>query len=573
MDRFQAIPREKKRHYVSENFDFLNVAAVVAVIAELENRPIGSVDQLVQWMKDDEEFGHALDEVASIAYIEYTCATDDEEKEKRKDYFEQTLLPELAPRLHALNLKYWNCPHRAGLDQEFWALHNKSIEAEIKLFREENIPLETEISKLSSEYQKIIGAMTVEWNGEEKTLPQMAQYIADPDRAVRERAWRLVSGRRYSEEAKLEALFDRMLVLRSQIAKNAGFANYRDYIFVDKERWDYTPADCEAFHVAVRDAVLPLFRAMQKQRREKLGLDVLRPWDTEVDEDGEDPLKPFTNAEELRSGVLKIYQSIDPRLADMFSVLLRHNLLDLDSRKGKAPGGYQSDLKERGLPFIFMNAAGTSDDVITLLHEGGHSFHTLQTRNMEWGVYRHPGHEFAEVASMSMELLGAKYFREFYTPEEETRAWQELLERVIWLFAWVAQVDAFQHWIYTTPGHTASDRRAKWVELSRTYSGDIDYAGLEELEQTYWHRQLHIFELPFYYIEYAIAQLGALQVWRNSLLDERSAVNKYLAGLALGGSQPLPKLFRAAGANFGFTLREIEPLVGLVSKKLNVRID
>ena len=436
------------------------------------------------------------------------------------------------------------------------------------MFRAENVALETEEAKLCQQYQKLIGAQTVTFRGEEKTLVQMGRYLEEPDRALRQEAWELVAKRRLQDADKCEEIFDQLIQLRTQIAKNAGFDNYRDYAFRQKCRFDYTPENCFQFHNAVETEIMPAVREIQNDRKRQLKLEKLRPWDLAVDPQNRAPLKPFAEVGEMVSRTQKIFNHLDAELAAGFQQMQDLKLLDLDNRKGKAPGGYQQNLSESRVPFIFMNAIGVQRDVETLLHEAGHAFHAQATRDEDLYAYRSAPIEFCEVASMSMELLGNEFLEEFYAMPEANRARKTHLEGIIGFFPWMATVDAFQHWIYTHAGHTRAERKAAYLQLMDRFGGDVNFSGCEAARAYSWQRQLHIFLHPFYYVEYGIAQLGALQVWANSKADKAKALDDYKTSLALGGSRPLPELFAAAGCKFQFDAATIRPLIQLADSEL-----
>jgi oligoendopeptidase F len=430
------------------------------------------------------------------------------------------------------------------------------------------VDLEKQDALERQKYQKLMGTLTVPWRGEERTLEQMALLQESTDRAEREESWRLVADRRLRERGALDALFDRLVGLRDTVARNAGFPGFVEYIYPRKLRFDYGPAECEAFHDAVEACAVPFLRELDARRRQRLSLDALRPWDLAVDETGKPPLRPFKDTAELTSRCRGIFERIDPAFGATFGMMIERGLLDLGSRKGKAPGGYQSTLSEVRLPFIFMNAAGTDRDVFTLLHEGGHAFHAIAGRDQPLLAYRHGPMEFCEVASMGMELLCCDKLRPFYSEEEAARSLRRRLEDTVSFFPWCATIDAFQHWVYRHPGHTVAERTAAWDGLMARFGHDVDWTGLEDARGAMWHRQLHIFQAPFYYIEYAIAQMGALQLWSNYRRDPKQAVAKYKAGLALGGSRPLPELFATAGLKFELSRRTLEPLVAEVREAL-----
>jgi oligoendopeptidase F len=565
----QTLPREFPRRYVPASLDLGHWDSVEPLYRELENHLLSSPAALERWLSDWGELEDVLGEEGSLRYIRMTCQTDDPGIERRYlDFLKQVAEPS-KPKSFALLKKYWNSPHRQALPEKDYALFNRSAENQLALYREENVPLETEVEELSQQYQKLSGSLTVHYEGREQTLQQMGRHQELPDRQKREEAWRLVAERRLKEKDAFEDLFERMLKIRVQIAKNAGFDNYRDYVFRRKERFDYGPKDCEAFHESAEKAVKPLVEKIQRKRAEKMSLSVLRPWDLLVDPEGRPPLKPFEKTESLVEGCQKIFQQVDPSFGKNFKTMKDLGLLDLESRIGKAPGGYQATLQEARLPFIFMNAVGRNDDLRVLLHEGGHAMHSFASRSIPFAPYRHAPMEFCEVASMSMELMAYPYLREFYPdPKEIVRSCVTHLQDILILLPWIATVDAFQHWIYLNPGHSRKERSDHWLELRKRFGGLEDWSGLEEVQAHLWHRQLHIFELPFYYIEYAIAQLGALQVWKNFREDKAKGVQLYKEGLAVGGTRKLPDIFKAAGIRFDFSLRMIEPLMADVESEL-----
>jgi oligoendopeptidase F len=397
----------------------------------------------------------------------------------------------------------------------------------------------------------------------------MAPFLEETDRAVRQETWELAAARRLQDRKTLDDLFDQMMQLRIEVAREAGFASFVDYAFRNRERFDYGIDDSIKFHQAVEHVVVPLSRRIHEEHRAALGVETLRPWDLAVDPLGRPPLQPFPDVEQLAAGTEIVFRAIDPQLGEQFAFLRSQQLLDLANRKGKAPGGYQTTLEDDRLPFIFMNAVGLDSDVRTLLHEGGHAFHTLACRGEPLSAYRESPLEFCEVASMSMELLGARRLGPFYDGADAERSYRKLLEGIVLILPWIATVDAFQHWIYTHPGHSRDQRRAAWSSLLDRFGGIVDWSGYEEARDHAWHRQLHIFLYPFYYIEYGIAQLGALQIWQRSLSDRAGAVAEYKKALALGGSRPLPELFAAAGIRFDFGDDLIASLMQTVRAELD----
>src|SRR5208282_2236105 len=551
---FGKLAAHRPRTFVPQNLDLGDWPQIAPLFDQLEARAAQAHNAvaLERWLLDWSELNAALDEEASRRYIAMTCHTDNADAEKAYLHFVENVEPQLKPRQFALEKIHVAHPQRAKLPKQRFEVFDRDVKNHIELFRPENVPLETGEAKLCQQYQKLSGALTVNFRGEEKTLVQMGRYLEEPDRALRQEAWELVARRRLQEAEKFDGIFDELIKLRQQIAANAGFKNYRDYAFRKMGRFDYTPDDCAKFHDAVEKEIMPVVRELQSRRRAQLKLEKLRPWDLAVDPQNRPPLKPFAEVGEMVSRTQKIFDRLDGELAGGFRQMQDLHLLDLDNRKGKAPGGYQSTLSESRLPFIFMNAVGQQRDVETILHEAGHAFHALAASAEDLYAYRSAPIEFCEVASMSMELLGNEFIEEFYSAADANRARRTHLEGIIGFFPWMATVDGFQHWVYTHPGHSRAERAAAWLELMDRFGGEVDWTGYETARAHLWHRQLHIFLHPFYYVEYGIAQLGALQVWANSRRDSAKALNDYKTALALGGSRPLPELFQAAGCRFAF---------------------
>jgi oligoendopeptidase F len=584
---FGKLAAHKPRTFVPQKIDLGDWPEIAPLFDQLEKNAASakSAAELEKWLLDWSELNAALDEEASRRYIAMTCHTDNADAEKAYLHFVENVEPQLKPRQFALEKIYiarrdelhesQNLTAKANNEtrgtrpsDNRYFVFNRDVKNHVELFRPENVALETEEAKLSQQYQKLIGAQTVNFRGEEKTLVQMGRYLEEPDRALRQEAWELVAKRRLQDADKCEEIFDALIQLRQQIAKNAGFENYRDFAFRQKGRFDYTPENCFQFHDAVEKEIMPAVREIQNERKRQLKLDKLCLWDLAVDPQNRAPLKPFAEVGEMVSRSQKIFDRLDEELALGFMQMQDLKLLDLDNRKGKAPGGYQSTLSEARVPFIFMNAIGLQRDVETILHEAGHAFHAQATRDEDLYSYRNAPIEFCEVASMSMELLGNEFLEEFYPTAEANRARKTHLEGIIGFFPWMATVDAFQHWIYTHANHTRAERKAAYLQLMDRFGGDVDFSGYEEMRAHSWHRQLHIFIHPFYYVEYGIAQLGALQVWANSKADKAKALDDYKKSLALGGSCPLPELFSAAGCKFQFDAATIRPLIQLANSEL-----
>ncbi len=569
---FAELPVYQPRSFVPEKMDLGDWSRIAPLFDKLEaGAPQCRTSAAFErWLLEGSELTAALDEESSRRYIAMTCHTENGAAEAAFLHFIGQIEPRLKPRQFKLAQIFLAHPLRAQLPGERYFVFDRATQLQVELFRPENVPLETEEARLSQQYQKLIGSLTVPFRGEEQTLARMGRYLEDPDRALRQEAWEVVTRRRLREAEAIEQIFEQLLNLRGQIAANAGFPNYLAYAFRARGRFDYTPEDCRKFHEAIAEDVMPVLRVLQSQRRKQLVLGALRPWDLAVDPLNRPALRPFERVERLISNTRKIFAQLDPKLAGEFTLMRDLHLLDLDNRKGKAPGGYQSTLAEARLPFIFMNAVGIQRDVETILHEAGHAFHALAARGEDLYAYRSAPIEFCEVASMSMELLGNEFLEKFYHPDDARRARRDHLESIVGIFPWIATVDAFQHWIYSQPGHSRADRQKAWVELMDRFGGDVDWTGYEEARTNLWHRQLHIFIHPLYYVEYGIAQLGALQVWANSKKDKAQTLREYHHALSLGGSRPLPELFQAAGCRFDFSRETVQPLVRLVSAELAV---
>jgi oligoendopeptidase F len=535
---------------------------------ELAARPLDQ-SNVERWLRDWATLEEMVAEASAIAYNAYTTDTESEAKEAAQVRFSSEIEPQMHEQHVGLSKRLLDLGYEPANTETLL----RSFRNQLAIFREENVPLVGDEERLNTQYNKITGGMTVEWEGKEIPLPRLAPYLLDPDRAVRERAWRLGTRPYIDQHDALADIFDQQYALRQQMAKNAGFANYRDYAHQAKDRFDYTPEDCERFHAAIEQTVVPAVARRLERRRQQMGLDTLRPWDTAVDPEGRPPLKPFEEVGTLIGQAETIFDRVDPTLGGYFKTMAGEHLLDLDSRKGKAPGGYCIDYPYRGRPFIFMNAVGVAGDVDTLLHEAGHAFHVFEAHDIPLYWQRHPGSEMAEVASMSMELLTAPYLAKedggYYATADARRARIEHLEGVLQTLPHVASVDAFQQWLYTSgEGHDRDARDAAWLRIRDRFERGVDWSGLEQERIARWYRQLHIFLYPFYYIEYGIAQVGALQVWRNSLNDQAGALAAYRRALALGGARPLPELFAAAGAKLAFDAETVGSLIALVEAQL-----
>lgn len=558
-----------QRRFLPDNLQVTSWEVLEPYFTGLLGRGINSRAGLEEWLKDRSELEAFVSEDLAWRYVRMTCDTENKDLEQAYLFFITEIEPKVSPLNDQLNKKMMSSPFISELDHDKYFIYLRGIKKEMELFREENVPLIAEISAESQKYGAIAGSMTVNIDGKELTLQQASNYLKNPDRSKREEAFRKISEKRLEHAARLDELFDRLISLRHRVAVNAGFANYRDYMFAALGRFDYTPEDCFRFHEAIRTEVLPLVKQFNTLREQELG-HKLRPWDTEVDTRNRPALEPFTNGADLLEKTIRCFRKVDEYFAWCIETMEKMNRLDLESRKGKAPGGYNYPMAETGVPFIFMNAASSTRDVETMVHEGGHAVHSFLSKDLELAAFKNCPSEVAELASMSMELISYDGQDEFYSnPQDFTRARNEHLEGIIKILPWIATIDKFQHWIYTNPDHTAEDRKNYWLQLSNEFgTGMIDWNGLEQIQAYTWQKQLHLFEVPFYYIEYGMAQLGALAVWENYIRNKQEAVRQYKEALALGYTRTIGEIYRTAGIEFSFSADYIRRLMSFTRSQL-----
>jgi oligoendopeptidase F len=564
-------PIEKKpRKFLPEDFKVTTWDALQPYFEDLVKRPLDSRAALDRWLADLSELEAVIHEDASWRQINMTRDTTNPELEAAFNYFVLELDPKIKPYAFRLNQKLTECPFTKELDKSVFFPYLRSVANAIELYREENVPLQAELGVFAQQYGVIAGSMTVEIENTEYTLQQAARFLQSPDRGLREEVFGKIAARRMEDIASLDELFDKLLERRHKIAQNAGFANYRDYKFRELGRFDYTPEDCFAFHEAVRAYILPLHRTLVERRAVRLGVDVMRPWDTDAEPPGIAPLQPFQTSEELIEKSIEVFRRLRPYFAGCLETMRTMGRLDLDSRKGKAPGGYNCPLAETGVPFIFMNAAGTMGDMITMMHEGGHAVHSFLAHPLPLNALKDYPMEIAELASMSMELFTMEHWDVFFSDADELRrARLDELERVISVLPWIATIDKFQHWLYTSPGHSRDERKAAWLRIHDEFStGVVSWEGYEDYRAHLWQKQLHLFEVPFYYIEYGIAQLGAIAMWRQYRENKEQALDNYMQALSLGYTKTLAELYAAAGIRFDFSAGYIEELGGFVRERL-----
>jgi oligoendopeptidase F len=559
----------KHRRFLPDKLKVTSWDVLEPYYKQLLEREINSKEDLEKWLKDRSELEAFVSEDLAWRYVRMTCDTANKDLEQAYIFFVSEIEPKISPLNDQLNRKLVSSKFINELDGDKYFIYLRGIRKEIEIFREENVPLIAELQTESQKYGSIVGSMSVEIEGKTLTLQQASNYLKNPDRAKREEAFRSINEKRLEHSQELDELFNKLVSLRHQVAINAGFANYRDYMFAALGRFDYTPEDCFKFHEAILEEVVPLVKAFHLERKAALGHD-LRPWDLEVDPRGLEALEPFTSGADLLDKTIKCFRKVDEYFAWCIETMDNMERLDLESRIGKAPGGYNYPMSETSVPFIFMNAASSTRDVETMVHEGGHAVHSFLSKDLELSAFKHCPSEVAELASMSMELISYDGQDEFYhKPEDFKRAKVEHLEGIIKILPWIATIDKFQHWIYTNPMHTADERKEYWIKLAKEFgTGTVDWSGLEQYQAYTWQKQLHLFEVPFYYIEYGMAQLGALAVWKNFMSNKAKALDQYKAALSLGYTKPIGEIYRTAGIEFNFSRSYIRELMAFVKQQL-----
>lgn len=562
----QAAPRQ----FLPVDFVLSDWATIEPYCQQLVDRSLDSKEALLTWLQDWGELEAVISEDACWRQIKMTCDTTNAELEAAFTYFCMELEPKLKPYTNRLQQKLVATPFVKDLDKQQYFPFLRGVEMSLQLFRESNVPIEAELNILAQQYGTIAAKMTVTVKDQEYTLQQAGKFLEQADRTLREEVYTKVQQRRLQDQDQLNDLFDQLLTKRHQVALNAGFENYRDYKFKALGRFDYTPEDCFAFHEAVKTQILPLQERLLTFRKQQLGLDELRPFDTAAVPEGVLPLHPFKDGEALLQKSIQVFDAVRPYFGDCLRTMKAMQRLDLDSRKGKAPGGYNCPLAETGVPFIFMNAAGTVGDVITMMHEGGHAIHSFLAHPLPLTAFKEYPMEIAELASMSMELFTMEHWHHFFDSEPEClRARQEELERVIDVLPWIATIDKFQHWLYTHPGHSVTERTTAWERIFMEFNPtSINWDGLEVYRTNLWQKQLHLFEVPFYYIEYGIAQLGAIAMWRQYKQNKEQTLDNYSKALSLGYTVTLPELYATAGIRFGFSSEYIAELRSFMEEEL-----
>jgi oligoendopeptidase F len=560
-----------KRRFLPESFSIASWDALKPYFDNLLTRNLDSVEGLRQWFRDRSELESVISEDLAWRYINMTCYTENEAYSKSYEDFVVNIQPQIAPVSDQLNKKAAASEFLKLLEKETgYDIMIRSLKKDIEIFREENVPLYTEITTEQQKYAQISGAMMVEIDGKEVTLQQASVLLMSTDRKKREEVYHKITSRRLKDKEELNALFTRLIALRDKVSKNAGFNNFRDYMFKALGRFDYTTKDCFDFHASIQSEVVPILNELAKDRKEKLKVPSLRPWDKAVDPEGRDALKAFQNGKELTDKTITCFQKLDQYLGQCLSIMKEMGHLDLESRKGKAPGGYNYPLSEIGVPFIFMNATSTLRDMVTIMHEGGHAIHNFLTRELELNDFKSTPSEVAELASMSMELISMDHWDIFFTNEDDLkRAKREHLEDIIETLPWVATIDRYQHWIYENANHSLEERRVNWNKIADQFSDTAtDWSGLQDAKDYLWQKQLHLYEVPFYYIEYGMAQLGAIAVWRNYRQDRTKGLQGYMNALKLGYMKGIPEIYKAANIKFDFSKEYIKELMEFVKAEL-----
>ncbi len=565
------ISHPKERKYLPADFKITDWEKLKPFYDELKSRPVNSVSDLEKLITDLSELDAVVSEDAGWRYIRMTCDTTNEKLSNDYTFFITEIYPKLAPYTNDLNKKIVSSSFTNELDQKKYLIYLRGLKNAIELFREQNIPLQTEIKNEEQQYGCIAGAQTVTHDGKELTLQQASVFLKSLDRKLREEVYMKIQERRSKDETTLNELYTRLIVLRNKVALNADFENFRDYMHRELGRFDYNVQDCFSFHEAVKNHIVPICREMDLERKSKLKYDSYRPWDAEVDVEGREPLRPFKTGEELTKKTIECFYKIHPFFGQCIEAMKKMGHLDLESRIGKAPGGYNYPLYETGVPFIFMNSAGLHRDVVTMVHEGGHALHSILTRDLPLTEDKSVPSEVAELASMSMELISMENWETFFDNKEDLqRAKKEQLEKAIRALPWIAIIDKFQHWVYVHPNHNVVERYEYWEQLIQEFgTGVTDHSGLEQYRKRSWQVQLHLFEVPFYYIEYGFAQLGAIALWRNYKKNKTTTLQQYQDFLKLGYTRTIPEIYKTAGIRFDFSDTYVKELAQFIKSEYN----
>ncbi len=563
------IPTRPIRSFISNDLVIDSWSKLEIYFQHLLDASVNNVSELEQWMRNRSELESVMEEDMAWRYIKMNIDTSDKKLAQDFSFWIKEISPKVAPYSHQLNKKVYDSPFLKDLDTDKYFIYLRGLKKSIEIYREENIPLFVEMETKQQEYGAIAAKMSVEIDGESMTMQKAAQFLKDTNRLKRESVFKTINQRRLQDVEALDNLFDDLIALRQKIAKNCGFDNYRDYKFAAMGRFDYTPEDCYDFHDAIAKEIVPIIESFDLSKKQKLKLENYKPWDTGVDPDGNAPLKPFDGGQQLIDKSIKSFSRLRPYYGECLEIMKEMKHLDLESKKGKAPGGFNYPLYEIGVPFIYMNAVGSQRDLVTMVHEGGHAIHSFLSRDLDLCDFKSVPSEVAELASMSMELISMDSWDEFYSDEKELqRAKKEQMQKVLEGLPWIAAIDKFQHWIYTTD-HTADQRRQEWKNImSQLNSSVIDWQGHEDALYNLWQKQLHLYEVPFYYIEYGMAQLGAIAMWRSYKQLGQEALDNYDAALKLGYTKSIGDLYKTAGIEFNFSQEYVNELADFIKKEL-----
>jgi oligoendopeptidase F len=565
------LPTKKTRTLLPNNLVIDAWDKILPYFEELQSRMINSVIELEKWLVDKSELEAVLEEDMAWRYIKMNIDTTDEALEKDFHFFITEIEPKIAPYFNEFNKKLMNSPFVNELNKAEYHIYLRGIKKEIEIFREKNIAIQTQLQADAQKYGAIAAKMTVTLNGKEVTMQQAAKLLKDTDRKTREEVYYKIANRRTEDVTELNELYTHLIKLRNEVAQNANFKNFRDYMFAAMGRFDYSAQDCFDFHNAIAKDVVPVTNLFDLERKQQLGVPTLKPWDTDVDPEGKSSLNPFDGGDELIDKSIKCFHKIRPYFGERLEIMKQMKYVDLESKTGKAPGGFNYPLHEIGVPFIYMNAVGSQRDLVTMVHEGGHAVHSFLTRDLKLTGFKEFPSEVAELASMSMELLTMDYWDEFYDNEEDLkRAKKEQLQKALETLPWVAAIDKFQHWVYENPTHSVTERNAKWNLIMQEFgSSVVDWTGNETHLTNLWQKQLHLFEVPFYYIEYGMAQLGAIAVWRNYKQNPTKAIDQYMEALKLGYTKSIGEIYQTAGIEFNFSQAYVKELVHFVKEELD----
>ena len=564
------IPNKPIREFVPKNLIIDSWGKIQPLFDNLLERKINNVNELEKWMSDRSELTAVLEEDLAWRYIKMNIDTNDKDKSQKFHFWINEISPNMSPYSHRLNIKLVECKYIDDLDSDKYKIYIRGIKNSISIFREENIPLFTKMETKQQEYGSIVAKMNIEVNGEKLTMQKAQLLLKDTNRSFREEIYNKIQKRRLQDEKVLDNLYDELIELRQKIANNAGFKNYRDYMFSAMGRFDYTATDCYNFHDAIEQEIVPIITSLEKKRKEKLNYEIYRPWDTTVDTDGLPALNPFKDENNLTNLTIECFEKLRPYFGECISIMRKMEHLDLESKNGKAPGGFMYPLHEIGVPFIYMNAVGSQRDLVTMVHEGGHAIHSFLSRKLKLTEFKSTPSEVAELASMSMELLSMKYWDVFYPNRNDLkRAKKEQLEKALEGLPWIAAIDKFQHWIYTN-NHTSKERKEKWIEIDKELGNQVvNWDGYENSQAIMWQKQLHLYEVPFYYIEYGMAQLGAIAIWREFILKGEEAIDKYIEALKLGYTKSISEIYETAGIKFNFSSDYVKELADFIKSELD----